>query len=259
MIFAFGQRPRAAPCGALRNLSMKRPKRERSPHTLRKYLLGLPSGRLTETFAVLVQAETPQNSEDTTFVPLGITATTALCNGKFPSIPISQSEVSVIFRESNAIEDIFKTTSKDSKVAFWEYASIYTQPPTAPKTQLRSFRQRKRDPRPLYTWAEIIGSGPQIYESIIVIRLFTAIGRWGLMADAAVLTSSRRRSHCPSLSLGSYEDGVIFCLFQRLTKLLRSSNLTIQKTRVALYPCVVHCLCRKRCSDLRRDQSLTRQ
>lgn len=42
--------------------------------TFRKYLFGLPSGRVTEIFAVFVQADTPQDSAETTLAPLGNTA-----------------------------------------------------------------------------------------------------------------------------------------------------------------------------------------
>lgn len=42
--------------------------------TFTKYLFGLLSGRMTETFAVFVQADIPQDSAETTFVPLGMTA-----------------------------------------------------------------------------------------------------------------------------------------------------------------------------------------
>lgn len=41
--------------------------------TFRKYLVGVPSGRITETLAVFVHADTPDDSEETTFVPSGIT------------------------------------------------------------------------------------------------------------------------------------------------------------------------------------------
>ena len=41
--------------------------------TFIKYLFGLPSSRMTETLAVFVQADTPQDSAEMTFVPLGIT------------------------------------------------------------------------------------------------------------------------------------------------------------------------------------------
>lgn len=41
---------------------------------MRKYLFGLPSGRTTETFAVFVQADIPQDSADITFVFRGMTA-----------------------------------------------------------------------------------------------------------------------------------------------------------------------------------------
>ena len=39
--------------------------------TLRKYLLGLPSGLRTEIFVVLVQADSPHDSAEITLVPLG--------------------------------------------------------------------------------------------------------------------------------------------------------------------------------------------
>lgn len=42
--------------------------------TFMKYLFGLPSDRMTETFAVFVQADIPQDSAVVTFVPLGNTA-----------------------------------------------------------------------------------------------------------------------------------------------------------------------------------------
>jgi hypothetical protein len=42
--------------------------------TFKKYLFGLPSGRMTEIFAVLVHADMPDDSAETIFVPLGMTA-----------------------------------------------------------------------------------------------------------------------------------------------------------------------------------------
>ncbi len=41
--------------------------------TLTKYLFGLPSGRMTDTFAVFDQADVPEGSAETIFVPLGMT------------------------------------------------------------------------------------------------------------------------------------------------------------------------------------------
>lgn len=41
--------------------------------TLRKYRLGVPSARMTDTLAVLVQADTPQESAEITLVPFGRT------------------------------------------------------------------------------------------------------------------------------------------------------------------------------------------
>lgn len=42
--------------------------------TFKKYLFGVPSARMTETFAVFVQADIPQDSAVTILVPLGNTA-----------------------------------------------------------------------------------------------------------------------------------------------------------------------------------------
>jgi hypothetical protein len=117
IIFAFGQRSCAPAYGALRDINISSVDMNvQSEHslTLRKHLFGLPSGRMTETFAVFVQAETPQNSEETTFVPLGITATTALWRGKFPSIPSLQPKECAIFRGSSSVEDTSKMSEDSS-------------------------------------------------------------------------------------------------------------------------------------------------
>lgn len=41
--------------------------------TFKKYLFRFPSGRMTETFAVFVQADIPHDSAEITFVPGAIT------------------------------------------------------------------------------------------------------------------------------------------------------------------------------------------
>lgn len=51
--------------------------------TFKKYLFGLPSDRMTETFAVFVQADIPQDSAVIILVPLGNTA-------KLASVPADE-------------------------------------------------------------------------------------------------------------------------------------------------------------------------
>src|SRR5271154_2950189 len=76
MEFALGQGSSTLSCHALlgTNTSSRGiDQRDEGRLTFRKYLFGLPSGKMTETFAVFVQADIPQVSAETTFVPLGMT------------------------------------------------------------------------------------------------------------------------------------------------------------------------------------------
>lgn len=89
--------------------------------TFKKYLLGVPSGCITVTCAVVVHAEFPYGSADITFVPFGITSltvsavysihvtrehiplTTASSIGKVPSISASMAPTSSLLLIGTAV------------------------------------------------------------------------------------------------------------------------------------------------------------
>jgi hypothetical protein len=52
--------------------------------TFKKYLVLLPSGRMTETFPVVLQAERPQDSAETILAPFGRAVTKLLSAPKVP-------------------------------------------------------------------------------------------------------------------------------------------------------------------------------